>query len=172
MLYNDYYIISILRKKSDINYNDVSHKIQNIINKLVNDKMNNIYDIIDDDKYIIVFENGRLYKKLEELEANSLRKWSESNKKFRFINKNRPQKLLKRSTTSTIDYIPIESNLVNHICPVLNYYTVKVYLLKEVVKKVKKLKIFIRVMKSLKLKEQKFKEKYYSVKEQTERKLC
>jgi len=74
MLYNDYYIISILRKKSDINYNDVSHKIQNIINKLVNDKMNNIYDIIDDDKYIIVFENGRLYKKLEELEANSLRK--------------------------------------------------------------------------------------------------
>ncbi|KAG4084374.1 hypothetical protein H8356DRAFT_1436230 [Neocallimastix lanati (nom. inval.)] len=163
MLYNDYYIISILRKKSDINYNDVSHKIQNIINKLVNDKMNNIYDIIDDDKYIIVFENGRLYKKLEELEANSLRK---------FINKNRPQKLLKRSTTSTIDYIPIESNLVNHICPVLNYYTVKVYLLKEVVKKVKKLKIFIRVMKSLKLKEQKFKEKYYSVKEQTERKLC
>ncbi|ORX78904.1 hypothetical protein BCR32DRAFT_301338 [Anaeromyces robustus] len=139
---NESYIVAIRRKETDKVYNNESPEIQKKIDILVNDRMNDIYDIIEENKDTYILENGEMDEKLEELDNSiQLKKRSNKNKiKLFFIDKNRPYKnneLIKRSlesNNSTVEYIPFESNLVNQICPIANYYAIKVYLSKETLK--------------------------------------
>jgi len=142
---NNYYIISIRRSKKDEEYDEASQKIQNAIDELVNDRMNDIYNIIDENKETFVLENGKQDEKLKELEINKLKLEKRNLKNrtiFRYANKNRPQfhrNNIKRSVDDKEIEIEIESDLVRPICPILNYYAVKAYLSDEIVEKVKQL---------------------------------
>ncbi|ORX79667.1 hypothetical protein BCR32DRAFT_328040 [Anaeromyces robustus] len=139
---NAHYIVSILRKESDITFDDESQEVQLQIEKLVNDRMNDIYDVIEDNKESYTLENGEQDQKLEELETNPLRKRGDKPTQYLFINPRKKNNHLKRSielsnsnyfnsTDSNIEYIPIKSKLVNHICPIKNYYAINVYLSDE-----------------------------------------
>ncbi|ORX65136.1 subtilisin-like protein [Anaeromyces robustus] len=141
------YIVAIRRKKSDKVYDHESEEIQEKIDELVNDRMNDIYEIIEDNKDSYILENGKMDKNLDELEElNQLRKRSEKQTKLIFHNRNRNRlrnkkesDIIKRSlewSNSTIEYIPFESDLVYHICPISNYYAINVYLSDETVEKV------------------------------------
>ncbi|ORX76906.1 hypothetical protein BCR32DRAFT_303048 [Anaeromyces robustus] len=156
---NANYIIAILRNKSDKNYNDESPKVQNEIDKLVNDKMNDIYDVIIENQDTYVLENGKVDEKLEELNSLPLEKLEKRNgkkRKFIFKNRTRPNNHFQKRFFDSInsgnsteeEYIPIESTLVNHVCPVLNYYVVSAYLSDDTVKMVRKMKNIISCEKS------------------------
>ncbi|ORX80881.1 hypothetical protein BCR32DRAFT_268641 [Anaeromyces robustus] len=165
---NHYYIVSIRRYSNDKEYDKSSKQIQNSIDELVNDRMNDIYEIIADNTETYKLNNGQLDKKLEELTIISqLKKRSEIDTKeidtneedrkykFFFINSNRPQNFhnFKRSLNSTItkeeiEYIPIESNLVIHICPILNYYAIVAFLSDDLVKEIRALPNVISCEKS------------------------
>jgi len=210
---NRYYIISIRRNDTDLNYDDASGCEQLFIDELVNDRMNDIYNIISKNKNSYISIEGKMDEKLDELTtvSSTLRKrdeneikddleseieikedsepdneiiensemeieikesdseeeicdiseliikikeYSELNeklkdssdsedeipvKKFRFVNKNRPPKNNSFLSETKDQYISIESNLVSHIVPVLNYYTVKAYLSSDVAEKVRSL---------------------------------
>ncbi|ORX80524.1 subtilisin-like protein [Anaeromyces robustus] len=136
---NSYFTVAILRDKSDKNYDDESITIQNKINKLVNDKMNEIYKIIEENKDSYILENGEMDEKLNELsKSSSLKKRSDKNVEFIFKNDIRPNntynpsneitKRNKLSSDSSVEYIPFESVLVSYTCPILNYYAINVYL--------------------------------------------
>ncbi|ORX79668.1 subtilisin-like protein [Anaeromyces robustus] len=135
---NANYVVSILRSGSDKTFDDESQEIQFEIEKLVNDRMNDIYDVIEDNQESYILENGQQDQKLEELETNPLKKRSSDKStttttKYLFINprkknNNHFKRSLKDSSDSDIEYIPIESVLVNHICPIQNYYAINVYL--------------------------------------------
>jgi hypothetical protein len=86
---NSYYIVNILRDKSDKNYDDESEEIQQLTDNLLNDRMNDIYHIIENNQDTYVFENGKQDEKLEELNNSPLRKRNENGveKKLLFINK-------------------------------------------------------------------------------------
>jgi len=156
---NNYYIISIRRSKKDKDYDEAGKKVQNEIDELVNDRMNDIYDIISENEETFILDNGKQDKKLEELESTKLKKRSGNIKKFRFVNKNRPQvsnvnENFKRSSNlieENEEEVEIESQLVSHVCPVLNYYTVVAYLSDEIVNEIKKLPNVINCHKSQKL---------------------
>ncbi|ORX65137.1 hypothetical protein BCR32DRAFT_250760 [Anaeromyces robustus] len=138
---NEKYMIAILRKKSDNNYYDESPTIQDKIDDFVNDKMNEIYNIIEENKDSYILSNGKQDEKLKELDSVLLEKRSDLNitKKISFINKfgrknskyspdNLSSNYSKRSKDSMVEYIPFESKLVNHICPIKNFYAISVYL--------------------------------------------
>jgi len=148
---NNNYIISIRRSKEDADYDEVSKKIRYEIDELVNDRMNDIYDIISNNENTYVLEDGKIDEKLNELSSSKLKKRNERNSKFRFISGNGPQKSFssnKRSLDPENEEIEIESELVTHICPTLNYYIVSAYLSDEIVEKVKKLPNVINIQKS------------------------
>jgi len=176
---NHNYIISIERNEKDANYDEASQRIQEAIDELVNDRMNDIYNIISDHEETYVSENGQQDKKLKELEEIKLRKRHNSEeeekekeeeshhslgsgnplpRKFRFINRNRPRNgtlVTKRSEEALNEgeeEITLESELVSHISPVLNYYTVVAYLSDDIVDEVKKLPNVIAVERSRTLK--------------------
>jgi len=152
---NSYYIVAIQRNEADKNYYNASEQIQNAIDELVNDRMNDMYDIIDENKETFISENGEMDEKLEELKSFELTKRNihQKKRKLRFINNN---DLLKNKfnksydTNSTDDSIPFESVIVSHLCPIYNYFTVKVYLSEKIVHKIEKLKNVLYVEKVFK----------------------
>jgi len=151
---NNFYIVGIKRSDDDDNYSKASKSIQNAINELVNDRLNDIYEIVEDNVDTYVSENGEMDEILNELEDNAkIRKRSnESGKpiKYRFINHNAPEnnRPFKRDSESDVEYIPIESKIVGHICPIKNYYAVKAYLSPSIVDDVKNLSNVVLVEKS------------------------
>jgi len=137
---NSYYIVAILRNKSDKYYNEESQTVRNKIDELVNDRMNDIYDVIEEKKETYILENGELDNKLDELESLPKEKRNEQRKKFLFINKQdngfykRSLEMNKSDNSTSSEYIPFESNLVMHITDVLNYKLVSAYLSEETAK--------------------------------------
>eukprot|EP00833_Pecoramyces_ruminatium_P017858 jgi/Orpsp1_1/1191890/evm.model.d7180000089183.1 len=139
---NDFYIIGIKRDDNDDDYDNSSKQVRESIDKLVNDRMNDIYDIIENNKDTFILDNGEIDEKLNELENSKLKKRDvKKTIRYNFINKNRRinTRFYKRSLNSTIDYIPKESDIVAHICPVKNYYTIKAYLSDSIIEDVIKL---------------------------------
>ncbi|ORX75610.1 subtilisin-like protein [Anaeromyces robustus] len=130
---NSYYIVSIQRTKKDKNYDNSSKKVQIAIDQLVNDRLNDIYNLIEQYKDTYKLSNGKLDENLKELDLyfnNKNKRSNEENgvkRKFLFLNSNRPQNinLYKRSSE---ELIPIDSSLASPLCPVSNYYAVGVYL--------------------------------------------
>ena len=157
---NSYYICAVLRKEKDDYYDDASQKVQNKIDKLVNERMNDIYAIIKENKHTYILENGKMDKKLKELESSN-EKRDLGNKKFLFINEKRSlhqfrsQSLYKRSTSNDDDddLIPHNSKLVSHICPIKNYYAIRVYLSDVILEKVESLPNIKYCEKSIELEE-------------------
>lgn len=149
---NNYYIVSIRRSENDDIYDEATSTDRRAIDELVNDRMNNIYDIIEDNKETYKDENGSLDQLLREFNSPVLQKRNLEKRKLKFVNKNRPEKRkVKRSYNDDSQYIPIESKLVYHICPISNYYAIRVYLSDEAVEKVKQLDNVIRCTKDIKL---------------------
>eukprot|EP00833_Pecoramyces_ruminatium_P014631 jgi/Orpsp1_1/1188663/evm.model.d7180000066364.1 len=122
---NENYIVAIRRDKTDKNFDHESLENQREIGELVNERMNDIYDIIVDNKDTYILENGKMDEKLEEIEnTNSMRKRSFKKTKLLFVNTRRGnydndhRDFAKRSldliqqNNSTEEYIPIESKLV------------------------------------------------------------
>lgn len=173
---NNFYIISIRRSKNDKNYDDADEEVQEAIDELTNDRMNDIFEIISDNTETYRLPNGKMDEKLNELSKTTklLRKRSEdnllNNKKFKlqFINRYRPQHLRNGKTSKNsssrsksksvkeekvnenIEYIPIESNLVDFICPILNTYAILAYLSDDLIDEVKKLDNIVSIEKSIK----------------------
>lgn len=136
---NAYYIVGILRNDSDDNYDEADQNIKNEIDKLVNDRMNDIYEVIENNKDSYILDNGEMDKKLEELNSSQLKKRNNRNQRLlfkndirptdRFINNNNSKRSFSSvSENDNIEYISFESNLVSHICPIFNYYTINAYL--------------------------------------------
>jgi len=93
---NEYYMISIRRDSNDIQYHKANEDFQNEIDEFVNDRMNDIYNIIVEDKDTYLNEEGELDEKMKELTVNSnliKRTDTESSRnkeyKFKFINENK-----------------------------------------------------------------------------------
>jgi len=136
---NDYYIVAIGKKGNDTIYNDKTPELQLKFDIFVNDKMNDIYEVIEKHKNSYILQNGKMDEKLEELNNSvQLRKRSNKRKhKFLFTNKirkNNHKKLKKHFSElkdTEIEYIQYSSKLVNHICPIKNYYAIRVLLSKE-----------------------------------------
>ncbi|ORX79673.1 subtilisin-like protein, partial [Anaeromyces robustus] len=137
---NNKYLIAIQRKKSDKPYDKASEKVQNAIDELVNDRLNDIYNIIKDNKE----SYGKSDEKIKEIE--SIEKRSLENKKFRFADKTHRGKS-KSKRAENPDEIPLDSKLVNPLCPGTNYYIVTAYLSDEALEEVKKLDNVIMVEK-------------------------
>jgi len=159
---NAYYIVAIIREETDQNYYDESKEIQYKIDKLVNDRMNDIYDIIIDNKESYLLQNGEMDKKLDELNEIPSEKLNDKTKQFLFINKNKSNNNSKdylnnnpnpyfNSNNTTIEYIPFQSNLIRHVCPINNYYAISVYLSELTLKKIHKLENIHYYEESLKL---------------------
>eukprot|EP00833_Pecoramyces_ruminatium_P015252 jgi/Orpsp1_1/1189284/evm.model.d7180000070872.1 len=143
---NNNYIVSIRRSVKDKEYDNADVEVQRAIDELVNDRMNDIYEIISKN----VHTYGKQDEKLNELKKVGLMK-RDLHQNLRFKNKNRIQSYhnyIKRSSNSTETEIEIESELVSHICPILNYYAIKAYLSDDIVEKVKKLPNVVRCEKS------------------------
>jgi len=144
---NDYYVCAIIRKNKDDYYDEASEKVQTKIDELVNERMNDIYTIIKENKHTYILENGKMDEKLKELESSTNEKRHLENKKllfvneYRSINKFRSQNFYKRSLSSNDinNLIPHNSKLINHICPIKNYYAIRVYLSDAIVEKVESL---------------------------------
>eukprot|EP00833_Pecoramyces_ruminatium_P001029 jgi/Orpsp1_1/1175061/evm.model.c7180000052500.1 len=139
---NANFIVAISRKETDKPYDDEDPVIQKETALLVNDRMNEIFDIIEENQDTYK-NNGVMDEKVEkELNSVPMRKRNGITRKYFFINDNDPKKSYKRSldlldlNNSTIEYIPIKSVLVSHICSILNYYAVNAYLSDETAKKV------------------------------------
>ncbi|ORX75607.1 subtilisin-like protein [Anaeromyces robustus] len=160
---NDYYVVSIQRNKDDDNY-DSNKKIQPVIDNLVNDRLNDIYNIIKENKDSYI-ENGKMDEKLKELDSPEINKRFVDNtvkRKFFFINRNRRQNnIFKRSNNSTEEFIPVASKLVGPLCPIFNYYIVGAYLSDTTLEKVQKLSNVIRCEKNGKT----YPASYYDLKE-------
>ncbi|ORX83278.1 subtilisin-like protein [Anaeromyces robustus] len=157
---NDYYVVAILRKDTDNNYDDESKTIQDKIDQLVNDRMNDIYDVIEDNKDSYILKNGEMDEKLDELDSVQNRKRDNRTRKFLFINRARPNTTFHKrslenevnSGNSTVEYIPFESDLVSHVCPISNYYAITVYLNKKTLDIVSDLDNILYIEKSSTLK--------------------
>ncbi|KAG4107796.1 subtilisin-like protein [Neocallimastix lanati (nom. inval.)] len=147
---NAYYIVGIKRNDEDNDYDKESIQVQQAIDELVNERMNDIYTIINDNRDTYLLENGEMDEFVNELESTDLIKRHVSNdhghKMFLFINHKRSlnYSLNKRSD----EMIPFKSNVVSHICPIRNYYTVSAYLSNTIVDKVSQLPNVIFVKKS------------------------
>ncbi|OUM61199.1 hypothetical protein PIROE2DRAFT_62659 [Piromyces sp. E2] len=145
---NNYYIIGIRRSENDKNFDKESPTVKEAIVELVNERMNNIYDIINNNKDTFIQENGELDEKLNELNTTLP---IPENAKFNFINNNRPEANINPSPDSPVEYIPLNSKLVSHICPILNYYAIRAYLSDAIVEQVKQLPNIISCEKSIKM---------------------
>ncbi|ORX79056.1 subtilisin-like protein [Anaeromyces robustus] len=163
---NDHYIITL---KTKINHNDYDddQNVKDAVDVFVNDKLNDMYDIIEENKDTYTLENGQMDEKLEELDSIVMNKRHHRSTKLLFINEVNPQNitaiqnfqnlqnLQKRSDNSTeilddkVEYIPVESKLVSPICPLDSGYAVVIYASDEVIKKVKKLPDIKRCNKSI-----------------------
>ncbi|ORX70396.1 subtilisin-like protein [Anaeromyces robustus] len=75
------------------------------------------------------------------IETDTKTKTKTKDIKFRFVNRNRPSKNSSsgHKLNPNEKYISLESKLVNHLCPIGNYYAVRAYLSDEVMEEVKKL---------------------------------
>ncbi|ORX81449.1 subtilisin-like protein [Anaeromyces robustus] len=158
---NEYYLVSI--KGKAIEYDKASKNDKKEINELVNDRMNDIYDVIIDNQDAY----GKNDEKIEEInEISKLRKRGEKIK-FKFINHNRKEKELDNDITDNTDdnndkslksrsieedLIPFDSKLVIHVCPVADYYVVIAYIPESLVEEIKSLPNVISCRKSGKLK--------------------
>ncbi|ORX81450.1 subtilisin-like protein [Anaeromyces robustus] len=158
---NEYYLVSI--KGKAIEYDKASKKDKKEINELVNDRMNDIYDVIIDNQDVY----GKNDEKIEEInEISKLRKRGEKIK-FKFINHNRKEKESDNDITDNTDdnndkslksrsieedLIPFDSKLVIHVCPVADYYVVIAYIPESLVEEIKSLPNVISCRKSGKLK--------------------
>ncbi|ORX75192.1 subtilisin-like protein [Anaeromyces robustus] len=168
---NNFYIVGIRRSDDDDNYDKASERVQNAINELVNDRLNDIYEIIEENKETFVLEDGKMDEKLQELDDVKVRRKrnNESGKKvrFRFINPNQPENnrpFNKRELESEdVEYIPMESKIVGHICPINNYYVVKAYLSPEIVADVEKLDNVVYVEKSTQASNEEVGGTYYDI---------
>jgi len=154
---NHYYIISIRRNESDIEYDKSTKNIQYAIDNFVNDRMNDIYNIIYENENTYTLDNGKKDSKLEELKLYKLEKRSNYRKRLIFKDRNRVKDYKtngnKRSVdTNEVEEIEIESDLVSPICPILNYYAVRAYLSDNIVDIVKQIPNVIAVERSKKLK--------------------
>jgi len=144
---NSYYICAVIRDESDKYYDDAEEEVQIAIDELVNERMNDIYTIIKDNKKSYLLENGELDEVLKELESSTIKKRSIENKKLLFVNEKRsinhfrPQNMYKRSLSLTEEdeLIAHDSQLVSHICPIKNYYAIRVYLSDAILGKVESL---------------------------------
>ncbi len=84
---NANYIIAIRREKSDKNYIHETKNVQEKIDQLVNDRMNDIYEIIEEKKDTFFSDNNENNKNLNELNNSiQLKKRSNKKSKFYFIN--------------------------------------------------------------------------------------
>jgi len=153
---NIYYIVAIQRKNTDKNYNNESYEIQEIIDELVNDRMNDIYNIIEENKSTYILDNGEIDEKLEELEFLNLIKRNNGNdnnkkRKFIFINRNKEilNKNIKRSTISNEieEMVPVHSNLISHLCPISIISLLEFIFLQKLLTKLKILIIFFLLKK-------------------------
>jgi len=79
---NNCYICAVIRKEKDKYYDDESEKVQTKIDVLVNERMNDIYYIIKENKHTYILENGKMDKKLKELESSTNEKRHLENKKL------------------------------------------------------------------------------------------
>ena len=156
---NSYYICAVIRKEKDDYYDDATEKVQTKIDKLVNERMNDIYTIIKENKHTYVLDNGKMDKKLNELESTN-EKRDLGSKKLLFVNEKRSlnqfrsQSLYKRSSSNDDDdLIPHNSKLVSHICPIKNYYAIRVYLSDAILEKVESLPNIKYCEKSIELEE-------------------
>jgi len=144
---NYFYICAIIRDVNDKYYDDASVEVQNAIDELVNERMNDIYTIISDNRDTYLLENGKIDEILKELNSYTLKKRNLENKKLLFVNEkrsnyySRSQKIYKRSLSLTDkdELIAIDSELVSHICPIKNYYAIRVYLSDAILGKVESL---------------------------------
>jgi len=172
-----YYIISIRRNETDESYDKASSRVKSSIDQLVNDRMNDIYDIISDNRDSYISDKGEMDEILNELELSTvIEKRSNSDvddllyfsldseeeepvvpTKFKFINRNRPMKTTNQALNTSVKYIPLESKIVSHICPIKNYYAIKAYLTELTAKKVRKLPNVISCEKARKLERPKYK---------------
>ncbi|ORX79050.1 subtilisin-like protein [Anaeromyces robustus] len=162
---NDYYMVSIKSHKNHKNYDDESKSVQRAIDVLVNERLNDIYDIIEENKDTYILENGQMDEKLKELDSVILKKRNNKNNentKLFFINNLRQSNIInfqknihKRSDNSTenlndkVEYIPVDSKLVSPMCPVGKNYAVSIYASEEVIEEVKKLPNIAHCEKSL-----------------------
>ncbi|ORX70397.1 hypothetical protein BCR32DRAFT_330131 [Anaeromyces robustus] len=134
------YIIGIRRNKNDGNFERAPQSLQKAIVKLVNERMNDIYDIIQSNREAYS-DNDRNLNELDDL----LVTWRNTyEKRFQFINYNRPESNLPLNE----DLVPFESNLVKFIAPITNYYTIWAQLSDKLVDEVKSLPNVISVEKN------------------------
>jgi len=165
---NEYYLISIRRNSNDISYHKATKDVQLEIDELVNDRMNDIYNIIVENKETFLNEKGEPDEKLKEVTRNSNlikrtnAEISENKQyKFKFINENKDlrrnkSKLNKRKENNkpivnvkeNVVYIPHSSDLVKHVCPIQNYFVVGAYLSDKIIDQVKQLPNVIGIEKS------------------------
>jgi len=148
---NDFYVVSIRRSENDKAYDEASVKEQNAVDDLVNDRMNDIYDIIEENKETYADEDGTIDEKLDEFESLPLRKRNAFKRKIKFLNLNRLKKKEKRSEEEDIEYVYFKSQIVYHICPVSNYYVIRAYLSDVTAEKVKQLPNVISCNKDIKI---------------------
>jgi len=163
---NDFYMITIRRNSNDKEYYKASKTLQNKIDVLVNDRMNDIYNIIDDNRETYTNEDGEFDEILEELTVTSkLRKRDDKEYKIQFINEIQSKKINKKTskklknrlmeskhvTKESIEYISYQSSLVKHICAVKNYYIIVAYLSDIIVDKIRLLPNVIDIEKSRKV---------------------
>ncbi|KAL6613017.1 subtilisin-like protein [Neocallimastix californiae] len=110
---NNYYLISIRRSSNDKEYDKESISTQIAINKVVNDRMNDIYEIIENHKETYTLKDGSIDEKLNELEVSSKLKKRGNNEKnnnkimkFHFTSNNRPFKInMKNDNNNNINNI-------------------------------------------------------------------
>ena len=162
---NNFFIITIQRDVKDKKYYDYNFFDQSKFTEFVNDRMNDIYDIIAENKDTYNTNNETVDVNLGEIDNTyHLRKRNDGTQdeivKFDFFS-NRKNSLSKRSfdhrhnsypipfSNSTtiknktqhgknrIKYIPIDSTLVKPICPILNTYAINVYLSSSMVSEIK-----------------------------------
>ncbi|OUM65797.1 hypothetical protein PIROE2DRAFT_7120, partial [Piromyces sp. E2] len=125
---NKFYFVGISRDRNDTSYELETKRIKLAINKLVNDRMNDIYNII--------YENRDSYDNDDLLKELDYQFPIPSNKKFKFVNTGNNE-ILKGLNGSK--YIPNNSTIVEHLSPESNYYVIRAYLSDVTVEKVKQL---------------------------------
>ncbi|ORY22718.1 subtilisin-like protein [Neocallimastix californiae] len=169
---NAYYIVSIRRNETDKSYDNETGCVQSAIDELVNERMNDIYNIIRNNQDTYILKDGLIDEKLDEFEAipvlvkkrdDNVEESDDETKiedeieepeklVFNFVNKNRPSRNVQSSNVNkNTNYVSIESKLISHICPISNYYAIKVYLSDDIIDKVKNLDNIISCRKSSKL---------------------
>ena len=129
-LKNNYYMIAILRDVNDINYDDTSLDKQIAVNKLINDRMNEIL--------YIIYENRDSYEDDEILKKENIENLfpTKDNKDYLFKHSYRTEL---SNGLNTNDLIPLDISLVYPLCTVSNYFVIVAYLSNDILNVVKHL---------------------------------